>query len=65
LTRMDEIAAGILAYLGRSEIPIPVVVRMSGTKEEEGRAMLQRAGIATLDDLPEAVRTAVQLARGN
>jgi len=64
LTRMDEIAAGILAYLERSEIPIPIVVRMSGTKEEEGRAMLQRAGIAAVDDLPEAVRAAVRLVRG-
>ncbi len=64
LTRMDDVAAGIIAYLQAHEIAIPLVVRMCGTQEEVGRDMLQEVGIKTLDDLPAAVQAAVQLAGG-
>jgi succinyl-CoA synthetase beta subunit len=63
LTRMDEIAEGIAAYLGEHAIHIPLVVRMAGTKEEEGRATLRAIGVETFDDLPAAVREAVLRAK--
>jgi len=63
LTRMDDVAAGIIAYMQDHDIKIPLVVRMCGTQEEAGRAMLQEVGITTLDDLPSAVRAAVTLSR--
>ncbi len=64
LTRMDEVAAGILAYREQADVSIPLVVRMCGTQEEAGRSMLEEVGIPTLDDLPDAVRAAVNLAKG-
>jgi len=64
LTRMDEIAEGIVAFLREHEIHVPLVVRMAGTREEEGRAALQAIGIETFDDLPSAVREAVLRAKG-
>jgi len=63
LTRMDEIAEGIVKYLKIHHIKIPLVVRMCGTQEEVGRAMLRRVGIETYDDLPEAVHAVVNSSR--
>jgi succinyl-CoA synthetase beta subunit len=63
LTRMDEIAEGIAAYVKERGKAIPLVVRMAGTREDEGRAILQGIGIHTFDDLPAAVRDAVRQAK--
>jgi len=62
LTRMDEMARGIVDFLGGSPCPTPIVVRMCGTKEEQGRATLLEAGIDASDDLHAAVRQAVRVA---
>ena len=62
LTRMDEIAKGIVTYVSAHNVNIPLVVRMCGTKEDEGRAMLKDIGIRTHDDLLTAVREAVDKA---
>jgi len=64
LTRMDEVAEGIVAYLQQNEVYVPLVVRMCGTEEERGKEVLRAVGIQTLDDLPTAVRTAVSRAKG-
>ena len=63
LTRMDEMAEGIVDYLGSTPSQVPIVVRMCGTKEEQGRAILLQSGIASYDDLNSAVRQSVLLAR--
>jgi len=42
---------------------MPIVVRMSGTMEEEGRGILSTIGIDGYDNLYEAIEKAVQLAR--
>jgi succinyl-CoA synthetase beta subunit len=65
LTRMDEVADGIVAYLERHEVSIPLVVRMCGTQEEAGRARLRTVGIDALDDLPTAIRAAVDTVKGS
>ena len=64
LTRMDEVADGILAYLERHGPSIPLVVRMCGTQEEVGREKLHSVGIETFDDLSAAVSAAVGCAKG-
>jgi succinyl-CoA synthetase beta subunit len=63
LTRMDEMADGIVHYLERHMAQVPMVIRMCGTQEELGKATLQEAGIETFDDLPTAVRAVVSLAK--
>ena len=40
ITRVDEVAKGILAALERVEITSPIVLRLDGTNAEEGRALL-------------------------
>jgi len=64
LTRMDELADGIAASLTSRESSTPIAVRMCGTREEEGRAILRRVGIETHEDLETVVRVAVEGAEG-
>lgn len=59
LTRMDEIAAGVVRYLENNEQTIPIVIRMCGTKAEVGKRILDDAGIEVHEDLGTAVQSAV------
>lgn len=63
LTRMDEMADGIVQYLQQDEASVPMVIRMCGTKEEAGKARLHEVGLDTLDDLAHAVQAAVAIAK--
>ena len=64
ITRCDEIARGILAAMERLGVRKPMVIRLVGTNEAEGRAILEAAGISVLDSMEEAAKKAVELARG-
>jgi succinyl-CoA synthetase beta subunit len=63
ITRCDDIAAGLLAALKKMPLTIPLVVRLTGTNEDQGRAMLAEAGISAGVNLDEAVQKAVAAAR--
>ena len=63
LTRMDEMAAGIVQYANSHEVTVPTVIRMAGTQEEVGKTILKQAGLGTFDDLPVAVESVVDLAK--
>ncbi|MDL5501664.1 MAG: hypothetical protein QSU88_00450, partial [Candidatus Methanoperedens sp.] len=52
LTKCDEVAKGILEIFPK--IKIPLVVRLSGTNELEGRAMLGKYGIHMASSTEEA-----------
>jgi succinyl-CoA synthetase beta subunit len=64
ITRCDEVARGILAALDEVPTEVPMVARLVGTNEEEGRAILADADMATATTLAEAARKAVEAARG-
>jgi succinyl-CoA synthetase beta subunit len=59
ITRCDDIARGILMARERLSIPVPLVIRLIGTNEKEGRALLSAAGIDAYDDLTKAVQGVV------
>jgi len=63
LTRMDEMAEGIVQYLRENDQSLPIVIRMCGTKAEAGIPMLREAGVDTYEDLAKTVRTAVEKAK--
>lgn len=63
LTRMDEIAEGISQYIHTHDKTIPIVVRMCGTQEDVGKAILKEIGIEPFDDMAKAVQAAVAIAR--
>ena len=60
LTRMDQVAEGIDAYLKKNGCRVPVSVRMCGTKAEEGIQILSTHGIEAKADLFATARMAVQ-----
>ncbi|MGA2111572.1 MAG: ADP-forming succinate--CoA ligase subunit beta [Anaerolineales bacterium] len=64
ITRCDEVAHGILNALQGVPRPVPMVARLVGTNEEEGRRILSSAKMETALTLLEAARKAVALAQG-
>jgi len=64
ITRCDYTAEGIVAARKELGVAKPVVVRMMGTMEAEGKAILKEAGIETMDTMEEAADMAVRLAGG-
>ena len=63
LTRMDDMAAGIVNYLNKNGKTVPIIVRMCGTKADIGIPMLQQAGVQTYEDLMPAVEAVVTIVR--
>ena len=59
LTRCDEAACGIIEIFPR--IKKPLIVRLSGTNEKEGRAMLEKYGIHMAASTEEAAKGVVEL----
>ena len=62
ITRCDDTAKGIIEARKKLCDNKPIVVRMMGTNEEEGKKLLHGAGIETDDTMEEAARKVVHLA---
>ena len=66
ITRVDEVARGIIEAIGRVKLSSPVVMRLDGTNAEAGRALLADHLSDTLIAEPtmlDAARRAVALAK--
>jgi succinyl-CoA synthetase beta subunit len=63
ITRCDEVARGILAAMKEVGVKVPMVVRLVGTNEEEGRQLLSDANLITATSLAEAAQKSVAAAR--
>lgn len=64
ITRCDEVARGILEALQEVKTNVPMVARLVGTNEEEGRRILAEANFPSASSLGEAAQKAVALAKG-
>jgi succinyl-CoA synthetase beta subunit len=62
ITKCDDVANGLVRALKESTLTIPIVVRMVGTNEEEGRRILSANGISYLDSMESAAKAVVKLA---
>jgi len=62
ITRCDEVALGIVEAVKAVGVSKPIVVRLLGTNEEEGRRILHEHGFSTYSEVDEAVKKAVELA---
>jgi len=65
ITRCDDVAAGIIAATEQMDIPVPIVVRLTGTNEEEARRMLAGTKLVPAPTMDQAVQKAIELAGGS
>jgi succinyl-CoA synthetase beta subunit len=63
ITRGDEVARGLVEARDSIGMKLPLVVRLSGTNEEEGRAILKEHGIEPGSNGWEAAKKIVELTR--
>ena len=64
ITRGDEVARGIVTAMNETASrKIPLVIRLTGTNEEEGRRILAQAGMKPVETMDEGAREAVRLSR--
>ena len=59
ITRCDEVARGIVAAREAVKVTVPMVVRLVGTNEAEGRQILKEAGLVAVTSMDEAARAVV------
>ena len=65
ITRGDEVARGIVQALAETTSrKIPLVIRLTGTNEKEGRKILADAGMTPVETMDEGAQRAVELAAG-
>jgi succinyl-CoA synthetase beta subunit len=65
IMKCDLIAQGVIAAAREVGLKVPMVVRMKGTREKEGRALLAQSGlpIVSAHDMADAAELAVSAAR--
>lgn len=63
ITRVDEVARGIVAALEEVPTNVPMIARLTGTNEEEGRRILAASRLIPAATLAEAAEKAVAAAR--
>jgi succinyl-CoA synthetase beta subunit len=63
ITRGDEVARGLVQARDSLKMELPLVVRLSGTNQEEGREILKENGIAPGASAWDAAQTIVGLTR--
>ncbi|MCY4543791.1 MAG: ADP-forming succinate--CoA ligase subunit beta [Gemmatimonadetes bacterium] len=67
ITRCDDVANGIVTALNRiaegpgGPLALPIVIRLTGTNEAEGRRILESVGLVAVDTMADAVQKAVEL----
>jgi succinyl-CoA synthetase beta subunit len=64
ITRCDDVAKGIVMAREKLDVAVPIVIRLIGTNEEEGRAILEKAGMIVARSMTGAIRDAVKCAQG-
>ena len=64
ITRCDEVAYGIVEAIREAGYTKPIVVRMLGTMEEEGRRILTEHGIPVYIEMDDAIKKAIEYVYG-
>jgi succinyl-CoA synthetase beta subunit len=64
ITRTDDVANGIVTATKQFQVGVPIVIRLTGTNEEQAIKILKDVGMQALNDMDEAVKQAVALAKG-
>lgn len=65
ITRCDDIAAGLLEATRENPLSLPVVVRLTGTNEDEARKMLEGTAFIPARDMADGAKKAIEAAGGS
>jgi succinyl-CoA synthetase beta subunit len=63
ITRCDDVAKGLVTALRELDLKLPLVVRLTGTNEEQAREILSEVRLVSAETMDEGVRKAIELAR--
>ncbi|MGC8609594.1 MAG: ADP-forming succinate--CoA ligase subunit beta, partial [Thermoplasmata archaeon] len=61
VTKCDTVAQGIVAAKDKFKIKMPIIVRLSGVHEEEGRKILKDDGIESFGEMMPAIERVVKV----
>lgn len=64
ITRGDSVASGVLEATAQLNVKVPIVVRMAGTRAEEGLKLLEGSALVPEGNPVEAARKIIALAKG-
>ena len=63
ITRCDDVAKGLIEAFKTLQTDLPIVIRLTGTNEKEGRELLKGTSFIVAETMSEAGRKAVEAAR--
>ncbi|MBK5133149.1 ADP-forming succinate--CoA ligase subunit beta [Candidatus Bathyarchaeota archaeon] len=64
LTRCDDVAHAIISTITETKVTTPVIVRLLGTNEEQGRKILIENAVDVFDNMEEATIRALEVSKG-
>ena len=64
ITRTDDVANGIVQAFAQKQPSVPVVIRLTGTNEEQAREILTGAGLESTTSMVDGVREVIAAAGG-
>jgi succinyl-CoA synthetase beta subunit len=62
ITRCDDVANGIASAINQMRPSVPIVIRLTGTNETEGRAILEEVNLTAASSMDEVVQKAIDVA---
>jgi len=62
ITRCDDVATGIVTAVKELAPTIPIVIRLTGTNEKEGRKILESINLTAVSSMEDVVKTAIEKA---
>ncbi len=63
ITRCDDIANGLVQAIEEFKPKIPIIARLTGTNEDEGKRILKEANIPVFSSMDDVVKEGVRLAK--
>ncbi len=63
ITRCDDVARGLIEAFRQIDINLPIVIRLTGTNEQEGRELLKGTKFNVATTMDEAGKMAVELSK--
>ncbi len=64
ITRLDQVAEGIISASNKLNLEVPLVIRLMGTNQQEGIELLEKAGLPAFTEMEPAIQKAVEAAKG-